>query len=776
MKRILIYLFFFLLPYSLLSSTAIDLNLTTQEKGFIAQQRVIKYIYDPDWAPFEWENGINEHIGMIADVLKLIEEKSALKFEASHSSSWVEAVEKLKTKKANMASSMSTNSSRKKYLNFTTNRLFSIPYIFVTRNNDFYADGFNSLGNAKLALVKGYAIEEIVKKEYSSLKYETVSNIKEGFLKLLDKKIDVLLLNQATAEYLIKENGYTQLSISYKTSYVLPLKVAINKTYPQEALSIIDKALKTISKEEIHEIYKKYSNAYDSEYSVVLSKEESIWIKKNPIVTFVGDPNWLPFEAFNEKGEYIGIVSEYLSEIEKVTGLKFQKIETSTWEESVNLMREHKVDMISETVDSAIGSYLSFTDAYLDNHIVIVMNRESKYVDNLSVIKNKKIAVIKGYGYVPKIQKAYPYIEFTEVDDIDNGLEYVASGKVDALLCTMALGSYYISKGGFVNLRIVGKTEFSTKIGYGIQPELVSLMSILNKAIAVLENGKKQEILKKWTVQEYVEKIDYTLVRQILGAAIILLSLFWYWNREMRKEIARRIKAEKKQQQMLVQQAKMAAMGEMIDSIAHQWKQPLNAISMLTELAEMDFDENIVDKKYMKEYKEQIYAQVEHLIITLNEFRNFFRPSKHIAIFDAKKALESILLLVKDEFLKNAIEVEIEEDEKLSIEGVENEFKHIILNIINNAKDAFNENDIKNREIIIRLFMKDELKCIEVSDNAGGIPEYIIEDIFKANVTSKKEGKGTGIGLYMSDQIAKKMKGKLSVSNKYSGAAFLLEI
>ncbi|WP_324170437.1 transporter substrate-binding domain-containing protein [Sulfurimonas sp.] len=775
MQKLLFYSLLYVFSYSQLSSSVVDLNLTLQEKEFVAKKQVIKYVFDHDWAPFEWEDGIGNHVGIISDILKLIEIKSGLRFQATHSTSWVEALEKIKNLDANMVSGLARNKVRNEYLNFTKNTLFSIPYVFLSRNNDYFPDGFNSLNKGRLAFVKGYAIEEFLIDEYPNLKYETVANIKEGFLKLMDKKIDVLLLNLASAQYEMKVNGNNKLGISYKTKYVLPLRIGITKAYPKEALQIIDKTLETISKEKVHKIYKKYSNSHNK-YILTLSKEEFLWIQENPIVKFVGDPNWLPFEAFNEDGKYIGIVAEYLREIENLTNIKFKIIKTSTWEESVALMREKKVEIISAAVAPCKHKSFSFTQDYLEDHIVIVMKKNSSYVDNLSIIKDKKIAVIKEYGYIPKIQKAYPNIKFIEVDNINMGLEEVSKGRADALLCTMSLASYYISKNGYVNLRIVGKTEFSTNIGYGVQPELKLLIGILNKAIAILEKGKKQEILKKWTVQKYIEKVDYTLVWQIFSIAVILLSLFLYWNREMRKEIARRIVAEENQYRMLVQQAKMAAMGEIIDSVAHQWKQPLNAISMLSELLEIDFENKMVDEKYMKEYRGQIDTQIEHLLLTLSEFRNFFRPSNNKSVFDATQALESILVLVKDDFLKNTIEVRIQNDTEFEfrIEGVENEFKHIILNIINNAKDAFNENNIQNRTITIRLFMRERFKCIEISDNAGGIPEYIIEDIFKANVTSKD--KGTGIGLYMSQQIAKKMNAKLSVKNRGDGAVFILEI
>jgi len=237
------------------------------------------------------------------------------------------------------------------------------------------------------------------------------------------------------------------------------------------------------------------------------------------------------------------------------------------------------------------------------------------------------------------------------------------------------------------------------------------------------------------------------------------------------KEIERRIQNEK----LLVQQSKMAAMGEMMDAVAHQWKQPLNALSMYSEIIKSDFDEGNVDKTYITQFSIDIQTQIDHMVNTLDEFRTFFRPNKKNQEFALRDVLQSVLLLTKDDLLKNHITVNIEQEDPLTIVGSENEFKHLILNIINNAKDAFNEKSIEKRELKIRIIQDDEGNRLEIEDNAGGIPKEIIKDIFKANVTSKEEGKGTGIGLYMSTQIATKHHATLSVRNQNDGAIFTVK-
>ena len=236
------------------------------------------------------------------------------------------------------------------------------------------------------------------------------------------------------------------------------------------------------------------------------------------------------------------------------------------------------------------------------------------------------------------------------------------------------------------------------------------------------------------------------------------------------KEIIRNMKSEK----MLLQQSKMAAMGEMMDAVAHQWKQPLNALSMYSEIIKSDFEDGTVDKAYVDQFRDDIQVQIDHMVNTLDAFRTFFRPNKENETFSLLSIVHSALFLTKDELLKNNITVNIEQKDHIDIKGSANEFKHLLLNIINNAKDAFNENDIEMRTVTIRVINENGSQRMEIEDNAGGIPKKILNDIFKANFTSKEESKGTGIGLYMSTQIATKHNATLSVKNVNGGACFIL--
>ncbi len=258
----------------------------------------------------------------------------------------------------------------------------------------------------------------------------------------------------------------------------------------------------------------------------------------------------------------------------------------------------------------------------------------------------------------------------------------------------------------------------------------------------------------------------------IMGAYIIFFIVILMLVRDVKEHIEQlRVKDK-----FLYEQSKMASMGEMIDAIAHQWKQPISLIRLGTDFLSYQMSENKLDKKDLEEYQKKVYIQIDHMTNTLNEFRTFLRPNKEKKEFDIEKSIRSVLLLVKDEFISNNIDVELIVNKHLQFKGIENEFKHVVLNILNNAKDAFVENKIKEKQIVITLDEKANKNSISILDNAGGIPKNVIEHIFEANFTTKAEGVGTGIGLYMSKQIIEKAQGLLEVKNQNNGACFIITL
>ncbi len=251
-----------------------------------------------------------------------------------------------------------------------------------------------------------------------------------------------------------------------------------------------------------------------------------------------------------------------------------------------------------------------------------------------------------------------------------------------------------------------------------------------------------------------------------------------YLNNNLQLEVDDAVEDLRLKDAMLSQTSKMAAMGEMIDSIAHQWMQPIGVIRMRLQMLEMDLDYNQLTDEKIRETTQSGDKQIVHLVNTINEFRAFFRPNSKVEEIPIKAIIDSTLLLTQDDLIKNTIKTKIIGNDTAVIKVNASEFKHVVINIINNAKDAFNDNNIdkENRNIIFNIQQIEDKTILTISDNAGGIPTHIIPKIFEANFTTKEEGKGTGIGLYMTKQIIDKNNATIKVENIDNGACFIITI
>ncbi len=250
--------------------------------------------------------------------------------------------------------------------------------------------------------------------------------------------------------------------------------------------------------------------------------------------------------------------------------------------------------------------------------------------------------------------------------------------------------------------------------------------------------------------------------------------------KQSEKELEEKVKSEVDKNiakdRLLVQQNKLAAMGEMIGAIAHQWRQPLNNISLILHFVRDNFDNKKLNKEMISDYLDKGKKQIEYMSHTIDDFRNFYKPSKKKAKFDIKKALCSTIEIMDAKPKQNDIHVEVVVEDFV-LDSFENEFKQAVLNIISNAKDAISCKKEKNKEFegIIYLIGKRNKNSYEItiSNNGGEIEKDIIDRIFEPYFTTKFEKQGTGIGLYMTKMIIENsMLGSIKVQNIIDGAEF----
>ncbi|KWT82801.1 ATP-binding protein [Candidatus Magnetominusculus xianensis] len=255
-------------------------------------------------------------------------------------------------------------------------------------------------------------------------------------------------------------------------------------------------------------------------------------------------------------------------------------------------------------------------------------------------------------------------------------------------------------------------------------------------------------------------------------------------NRTLEQRITQETDKRLIHEQILIQQSKMAAMGEMIGLIAHQWRQPLNAIGLNVQDIKDSYNFGELNENTIEQIVSTTMNQIFFMSKTIDDFRDFFKPSKKKLVFDVRKTIEELLSMFMQVFSKSNIDVLINTapDTLPFTEGYPNEFKQVLLNILNNAKDAINSDGstpIQIRGQIELTIENNEVKdkiIISIRDNGGGIPAHIIDKIFEPYYSTKGR-EGTGLGLYMSKTIVEtNMGGTLTVRNTDNGAEFVISL
>ena len=789
MKLTKYFIIFFIFITSAISQ---DLNFTNDEINWIKKNPVIELGADYKWPPFDFADNHGNHTGLSSEYLKLLSKKSGLKFRVS-TGIWAEIIKGMKLKKFDGLACAVKTDERLKYLNFTDPYL-SIPMVIITTIDNNTIKDINDLKTKLISVNRGSYIHEWLKTHYPEIKLLLTTSNEASLEAVSLGNADAYVGNQAVATFIINQYLLNNLkTVTKLKDFSTSVSVAIDKEN-KILFNIIQKTLNNITQNEHQNIKSKWKKVLDSNYntkSLRLSKEQITWINSHPTIQYTGDPNWLPFEAVNKKNKHIGIAAEYVREIQKRTGIKFEYIPSLTWLDAVKKIKNNNIPMIVETTNSKLA--LIYTKPFISNSIVIIMNKNTRYVEDLNSISHKKIAIIKEYGYVEELKKEYRNIEFYEVNNIQDGLSDVSTGRYDALLCTFALGSYTISEMGLNNVEIVGKTKVSTAVGFGVINEYKPLVQIINIALASIDEEQKHNILKRWTYQKYVEKIDYTLAWQLAVLFILFILGSLYWNRKLSIEITKRKVAQEelfKLNQKLEEATEIAqsanrAKSDFLSNMSHEIRTPMNAILGFAEL----LDENIEDKK-LKSFIKTIRSSGKALLLLINDILDLSKiESGKLELIKKKVNIKKLFaetlnifkLLAEQKGLQLILDIDKNMPSAILID--QTRLNQILINLIGNAI-KFTEKGSINVSVIVNQVYEHTSKIdltITVKDSGIGISQKDINRIFNTfeqaeNQNIKKYG-GTGLGLTISKKLTHLMNGSLEIDSQLGeGSSFEIKL
>jgi len=268
-----------------------------------------------------------------------------------------------------------------------------------------------------------------------------------------------------------------------------------------------------------------------------------------------------------------------------------------------------------------------------------------------------------------------------------------------------------------------------------------------------------------------VININFYIVTHIF--LVLIVGILFLEKKENEETI---LQQNRDLEDMMLTQSRLAQMGQILNMVAHQWRQPLNNLLLINEVLVHQYNKGQITQGDIEEFQEDSTIQIKQMSGTIDDFRDFFHPRKDKVDFLLNDIIEHLLLIMKPIFKLSEIKVNLKEEENLYIYGYPNEIAQALLNILYNAKDAFIDNNIENRIMNIELKKENNTITLSIRDNAGGIPQKIIDQIFNPYFSTKTDKKGTGLGLHMSKIIIEKnMKGKLLVHNAEKGAEFIIK-
>ena len=532
-------------------------------------------------------------------------------------------------------------------------------------------------------------------------------------------------------------------------------------------------------------IYTKHLNN-----SFTLSKEESDYLKNKKEIKFCIDPDWMPFEKI-EDNKHIGISADYVDIIKSKLNVPITLVQTKSWSESLSKAKERVCDIIPLIVKTDNrDKYLNFTSPYIKLLLVMAGGIEDSFIEDINQYKNKKIGISKDYAFGEILKAKYPHLNFVEVENMKDGFEQIQKGQISGFIENLTTIGFAIQKNYIGQIKIIAKLNETLEAGISSRNDEPILNSIFQKALDSIDSEKREEIYNKWVYVNYQKETNYDSLNKLLFIIIgfiLIFILFYrqYLLKKMNEELNEKIKIEMKKNEektrISIQQSRMASMGEMLENIAHQWRQPLSTISVAASGIEIKKELNILNDEELSDSLRHIKNATQYLSNTIDDFRNFFVKDKIPSNINIRNTLNKTIDLISSTLAKEEITL-IRNIQNINFTSYENELIQVLMNIFINAKDALANRKSEKLIIVVIKQIEDNL-VIKIKDNAGGVDSSIIDKIFEPYFTTKHQFNGTGIGLYMSKLIVEKhLIGEISVKNidfifnskTYRGALFEL--
>jgi len=514
-----------------------EIALTPSEQAFLDTKPVVTVAMMPDFTPFSYISQ-GEAKGFEHDLLALLSKKTGIIFKPLYGI-WNEGLSAFKAREADMIASISYREERTAFTRFT-DPYYEIPIMIYVREDFGSYQGLNSLTGKRVGILKDVFYAQELEKigDMELVIYETYDQLTKA---LVYGRIDALMQNQTNIDALIRDNAYTNLRLAGELQ--LPniqredLRFGVRSDWP-ELHAMVQKGLQLMTEEERLTLSDRWLGikAKDDSVKVSFTSTERDYLAQKGAFNLCVDPAWLPLEGIDETGQHVGISADILQELSRNTGIALNLVQTNSWQQTLDFAKTRRCDLISLAMRTpSRETYLDFTLPYVSYPFVIATRDQNQFIDDLSIVNGKKLAMLRGYSSIELIAANYPEIEIIEVDSLAEGVAKVRQEEVYGYVDALPPLASAIQKEGMTDMYIAGKLDEEFALSIAVRNDEPLILSIMQKALATVSAESIQRINNRWLAVRFESRIDYTLLYQVIAGFMVIGLLVLWRQREIQR-------------------------------------------------------------------------------------------------------------------------------------------------------------------------------------------------------------------------------------------------
>jgi len=499
--------------------------------------------------------------------------------------------------------------------------------------------------------------------------------------------------------------------------------------------------------------------------SLDFTQEELQYLKQKTTYTLCVDPQSSPFEEITPDGIYRGIIADLVEKVARRIGIVLEVQQVLTWDDSLKLAKLGQCDILTFMMPSEeTHKWLDFSKPLFTDTNVWITREEHPYIEDVSKLSQESVAIPIVSNLFTRLTKEFENLIVIPVSTKEEALHMVSTHKADMTIRSMIAAAYTIKKEGLFNLKVAGEPEgYENTIRLSVMHTEPLLLALLNKAIETLTPEEKEASVNKHIAIVIEKGMDNESIKYLSFGIIVFFIIFAaiiLWNALLREKVALEVAKNSAIQNKLFQTSKEAEIGRIIGNISHQWRGTLAKIGALNLLTLVQLkNDQPMDKAFIMNQSVEIGKLLDFMSHTMQDFLEFYKPSKHSETFTFIETLEHAKNILETKIQKSNLIISSEGLLEQKIMGIKNQWVHIWLNLIDNAINAATKNSIANP--CFKVFF--EANIITIEDNVGGMAQMPSEN-------------DMGLGIYMCVELVKKHGGKLSYHPLLDGVRIVIDL